>query len=584
MNLRALTDTTRGVVAIYSALAIALTWPLTAHLTTHIPAGSNDIWQNLWNFWWWRHAITELGSNPYSTDFLFHPVGTTLALHTHSTFNQIVAFPVNVLLGPAAALNFATLLGFVLSGVAAHLLAYEVCGDRRAAYIAGLIFAFFPHHFEQSLEHLNLSTLQFLPWVALYGLRVVRNGTRRDTLLFGVVFALNALSCWHYGLFTLFILPWLWLAEWSFDSQPIERIKQAAAKIALAAVIVVVVMAPFAASMTSELAGMDRYAKAPVDRGTDIAFLFMPSDHHPLWGPLTRSSYQQHRAYPALGSQAFLGFGALILAGLAVVRSKRDQNIVGWCLVFACALLLSLGANPTLGGATIGIPGPHAVFEHLPLLKSLRVANRFVVIAMLALSVLAALGFSKTLATRGPVRAVLAALVLIECLWLPYPLQPVEFSPLLDEFATGSDGAVLDIPFSQDSTSALNLAYQTRHGRPIAGGYISVGPYGDAAIANQPALFALSGMAPALPARIDVEALRALGFRHVVLHKDRTRQAVVSALQSLPRNASFYERRRFERMPFMPDKTFQQISRMLEAQVGPALAEDERVRIFELAP
>ncbi|MFP8871861.1 MAG: hypothetical protein VCB43_10865, partial [Myxococcota bacterium] len=61
MNLRALTDTTRGVVAIYSALAIALTWPLTAHLTTHIPAGSNDIWQNLWNFWWWRHAITELG-------------------------------------------------------------------------------------------------------------------------------------------------------------------------------------------------------------------------------------------------------------------------------------------------------------------------------------------------------------------------------------------------------------------------------------------------------------------------------------------------------------------------------------------
>jgi hypothetical protein len=175
-------------------------------------------------------------------------------------------------------------------------------------------------------------------------------------------------------------------------------------------------------------------------------------------------------------------------------------------------------------------------------------------------------------------------LVLIECLWLPYPLQPVEFSPLLDEFATDSDGAVLDIPFSQDSTSALNLAYQTRHGRPIAGGYISVGPYGDAAIAGQPALFALSGMAPALPARIDVEALRALGFRHVVLHKDRTRQAVVSALQSLPRNASFYERRRFERMPFMPDKTFQQISRMLEAQVGPALAEDERVRIFELAP
>lgn len=584
MKLPAFADSTRGMVAIYTVLAVLLTWPLTPSLTTHLPLGSNDVWQNLWNFWWWREALVELGTNPYSTHYLFHPHGTSLALHTHSTFNQIVALPINLLLGPVAALNFATLLGFVLSGIAAHLLALELCKDRTAAYVAGLVFAFFPHHFEQSLEHLNLSSLQFLPWIALYGLRVVRRVSRRDAVLFGVVFALNALSCWHYALFTLFILPWLWVVEWALDADPLARMRMAAPQIALAAAIVLIVMAPFAASMTSELGGVDRYAKPPVDRGADLAFMLLPSDHHPVFGPLTRGYYERHRAYPALGSQAFLGFGALILAGLAIVRTRRDPNVIAWSLVFASSVALSLGAHPTFGGEAIGIPGPHAIFEHLPLLKSLRVANRFIVIAMLALSVLAAIGFTLGLRSQRRARMLIAAWIMFESLWLPYPMQRVEFSPLLAQLAGSAKGAVLDIPLSQQSTAALNLAYQTQHQRPIAGGYISVGPHGDATLESEPALAALAGMSPDVPARIDVAALSRLGFSHVVMHKDRTRRAIVSSLEALPAGSSFYQRRRFEHMPFMPDETFARISQRLEAQLGPPIAEDDRVRIFDIPP
>ena len=65
-------------------------------------------------------------------------------------------------------------------------------------------------------------------------------------------------------------------------------------------------------------------------------------------------------------------------------------------------------------------------------------------------------------------------LVGFESLWLPYPMQRVDFSPILDRLRDEAEGAILDIPFSDDSTAALNLAYQTRHERPIAGGYIHV--------------------------------------------------------------------------------------------------------------
>jgi len=584
MTWRSFIDSNLGVVVVYSALALAFTWPLVPVMTTHVPHGANDIWQNLWNFWWWREAIVELGANPYWTDLLFFPHGTSLVLHTHSTFNQIAAFPINLLFGPIAALNFATLLGFALSGVAAHQLAYEVTSNRTSAYLAGLIFAFFPHHFEQSLEHLNLSSLQFMPWVALYGLRVVRDGSQRNALMFGVVFALNALSCWHYALFTVFILPWLWIAELWGSTEAGARIRASVRPLLVSGAVVAVIMGPFAASMATQVAGVDTLAKPPVERGIDLAFLLVPSDQHPLFGELTRGYYQARRAYPALGSQAFAGYVALALAGIALLRVRGNRNAIGWALVLGSSLLLALGAHPTLGGEPMGVTLPHAVFEHVPLFKTLRVANRFIVISMLAIAVLAAMGFERALRDRRHAGMLIAGLIALEFLWTPYPMQRVDFSPLLDELGERASGAVLDIPFSDRSTSALNLAYQTRHGRPIAGGYISVGPDGEAALANEPTLLALSGMTPTLPARIDVSQLRALGFSHVVLHKDRTRESLARSLADLPANATFYERRQFENMPGIPEPILERISVLIEREVGRPMREDARVRIYSLAP
>lgn len=582
MSLRSFSESTSGMVVIYFALAVFFTWPLAPSMTSHLPHGSNDIWQNLWNFWWWREALVELGQNPYSTHFLFHPHGASLALHTHSTFNQIAAFPINLLLGPVAALNFATLLGFVLSGIAAHQLAYEIHNDRAGAYLAGLIFAFFPHHLEQSLEHLNLSSIQFLPWVALYGLRIVRRGTLRDACLFGIVFALNALSCWHYALFTLFILPWIWGVELIRASDPGPLVRHTMKRLLVSGAIVSVVMGPFALSMLSEAGSVISYAKAPVDRGSDLAFLFVPSDHHPVLGTLTDSYYRAHRAYPALGSQAYLGYGALILAALALIRARSDRSVVTWCLIFSSSLLLALGAHPTFGGQALGITMPHAVFEYLPLLKSLRVANRFIVLSMLALAILASIGFSAVLKERRRAAILMFGLIGFEFLWIPYPMQRVDFSPILDLLADEAPGAILDIPFADDSTAALNLAYQTRHERPIAGGYISVGPHGAAALENDPVLFQLSGLTPQPPEQIDVAHLRSLGFSHVVLHKDRTRQAMAAELAKLPASANYYQRRQFEQMPGMPREILERISHRFESALGRPSHEDSRVRVFDL--
>src|SRR5262245_45746897 len=75
------------ILVAYFLLSILLTWPLCLHLTTHLPMGNHDIWQNYWNFWWWKTALLERHQSPYSTDLLFYPSGAPLGLHTHSEAN-----------------------------------------------------------------------------------------------------------------------------------------------------------------------------------------------------------------------------------------------------------------------------------------------------------------------------------------------------------------------------------------------------------------------------------------------------------------------------------------------------------------
>ena len=192
---------------LFASMALAATWPLVRRFTETLPFGSADLWQNYWNLWWWKKAIFELGASPYSTDLLFYPGGADLVFHTHSSFNMIASLPVNLLFGPAAAYNFCFLLALTLSGFATWLLVRELTGDARAAVLAGIVYAFFPQRMEQSFEHLNLFSTQFIPWSLFYLVKLLREGGRRNAVGLGVCFGFNALCSWHLGLMLAMTLP-----------------------------------------------------------------------------------------------------------------------------------------------------------------------------------------------------------------------------------------------------------------------------------------------------------------------------------------------------------------------------------------
>ena len=570
-----LLDAPRRVVLLYVGLTVLMTFPLAWQWRDGLPGGSGDIWQNYWNLWWWKQCLLD-GLNPLHSSLLFFPGGADLAFHTHSPFNQVLAMPVNLLFGEAAAYNFCVLFALTLAGFGAYLLVRELTESSSAGFLAGLVFAYFPQTIEQTLEHLNLFSVQFIPLTLYYLLRWSRSMRSLDALAFGACFGLNALCSWHLGLkLAMVVTPWLaWLAWRRRDSWSAFA-KGAGAAATLALLMVLPLLAPMLVTIAD---GQDYFLKDPTNRGIDPSYLLTPPFANPLFGEWSEPRYMDRR-YQAAGFICYLGFIPIALALLGAVRLGR--RCWPWLALFAFGLTLALGAHLLWNGTLHGsITLPFALLRDIPLLANLRVANRFLILSSIALAVLVGYGWVAFRARPVWAMPITAVLILVEYSWMPFPVQKIELSPLLAQVAQ-RPGAVLDIPFHQRNRTVLNMVAQTVHGKPISGGYLaSYPPTIQAAIDRDAALRQLAGL-PAPEAVVEIDRLRAIGFRTIVIHKYRMDSVRDRELSSIPPEA-LLERKRAARLGGVPDTTIGAIRKQLDDALGGAVLEDDRLAIYYL--
>ncbi len=563
------------VFACFVVLAILMTLPLALRWSSTLPGGSGDLWQNYWNFWWWKQCLLQ-GLNPLHSPLLFYPAGADLVFHTHSAFNQVVAMPVNLLFGEAAAYNFCLLLALSLSGFGTYLLVRELTGSARAGILAGLVFAFFPQTIEQTLEHLNLFSVQFIPLSLYFLLRWGRSFRPADALAFGACFGLNALCSWHLGLkLALITTPWIATLAWTHR----RRWRTVCMHLVLAGALATLLVLPLLAPMATLIAaGSEYHVKQSVERGIDASYLLTPTYANPLFASIVQSKYLE-RAYQASGFVCYLGFVPLALASIGLWRTKR--RALGWLALFGGSLVLALGAHPYWNGTLHEfVVLPFAALKGLPLLENLRVANRFLVLAGLALAVLVGYGWKAVPIRSTRMFLLVALIILVEYSWLPFPVQIVEHSSLLQRVASRS-GAVLDIPFHQRSRTVPNMVAQTVHGRPIAGGYLaSYPPEIQAHIDSEPALAGLAGT-PQSGVVIDLDRLKEIGFGTVVIHKNRLDSVRARGLERL-RPGQLLERKRVLRFGGIPDETIVGIRRQLDELLGGAALEDDWLAVYFL--
>jgi hypothetical protein len=199
----------RHVVAItlYAAVALAFSWPLPLHLTTHLTGSiTGDTGVYVWNQWVFRHELLTHHRFPmFTREVLGLRHSVDLSLHNYTLFADLVAFPLLSVLDVVTTFNVVYLLLSVMTAWAMFVLARTVIDRTPEAWLAGALFGFAPVFTARSIAHFSLASAAPLPLFVLALRRGHETGNPRYSLLAGAVAGWAATWDAYYGIFCVVI-------------------------------------------------------------------------------------------------------------------------------------------------------------------------------------------------------------------------------------------------------------------------------------------------------------------------------------------------------------------------------------------
>jgi hypothetical protein len=436
-----------------------------------------DAYICLWGLWWTKHAVLQ-GLNPYWTDFLFYPMGTSLVFHAYPLTYGLLSLPFQQLIegvsGLVVALNSIIFLSFVLSAFGAYLLASHVTGSRLSGWVAGVIYAFMPFHSLNRVT-LHLLAIEFIPFTILFLLRISEKPTLRRAMLVGLCFALTYYSSLEYALY-LFMFLSLWIAYrivFAFRDVTRKHIIALAGSCA----IFLVLSSPL---LLQQVKAYFEYDAAIQQDFEEVTFwspallsFITPSRVHPWYGQALASAGELTDAHPqkwGMRSETSVGWVALVLASIGLLGHRNGQRIF-WFLLALFFFLLCLGPFLRVTGEWFSqIPLPYLlIYKWVPVFRTGRDPTRFMPLAMMMFAILSAFGVDlllrhcKTARSRFLLTILFSSLILFESLTAWTGSYRPSLPPVYTQLARAKrDVAIIDL-----TPEPYKLLPQTLHEKKI---------------------------------------------------------------------------------------------------------------------
>ncbi|MBM4391293.1 MAG: hypothetical protein FJ090_09235 [Deltaproteobacteria bacterium] len=513
------------VLGVYFVLAIFLTWPTILDPVAAIPGGERtDLWDGLWSFWFAKVRL-EQGTIPMRVDGLLnHPLGGSLWVV--DPLNSLVMWPLQRWVGLATAWSLLVLVHVTASGAMAWWLAWDIADDEAAAWFGGTAYAASP----LLISHIHNGTTEavggaYLPAAMLAALWLFRSPGPKTALLLAPVLFITAAAHWYSGVLAFLfwgVLVLVSLASWNEGARLVVTrclwlaIAGAVALLFIMPMANISVVASSAADSVVEI--KNEVALAAVRRtlgAADPVGFFHPGDYRtPDFRQLSQFAEDHiHSTY--------LGYVTL-LGALLSLRRRAGTGLL-WASV-ALSLALAMGpvlvreGNPVLLRPDLPVLLPYALLEHLPGFDSLSLLFRLAQLAVLALAILAGLGWSRL---GGKATALAAAAMLSEIrLASPVAHLPGHTNGLLPSvlytLAGAPEGAVMNFPIAG---GRAYLYEQAAHQKPLAG-TLNFAANSSALSLWELCLALADEMDPVVRAQlISGEAYR-LGIRYLVAHTD----------------------------------------------------------------
>jgi hypothetical protein len=517
-----------ALVLIYIGAGIAATWPRFTFLIDGKLPRSGDVASFVWGYWWMAHQLTHLG-NPFFTRSMAAPVGVQLGFSTLMPLAGFVMTPVTLLWGPSAAF---TSISLITPGLLCYTMfrAARLWLNLPGAIAAGAFFGLSSMMLWQDWYHVNIALgLIFLPVTIEAAVRLRRTQKIAPAIWLGVALGAAVMTSQEGAAIALLIavvimVPWI-IGKLVNDRASLRR---ALLPLGLGVVVALVVASPQLIAMAQQIAsGGAKVLMGPLainytQFGVPLQTLFSPSPRLAYYGlGHLASAYSYNTAIkggtsvqPAEGLPTF-GVVVSGLAVLGVLIAWRKKTTWWFALLWVgCALLalgtsLTIGTNCVVNQLRLGTVYGRSCHQYLPLISHIHwaqvsprapweevlVSNLMPYTWLVRIPGLAGLREADRFALVGMIGVALLAGIVVEWIsrrrwWLATPLLVVVVGLAVLEtgWAGGTDGpkftptetmptnmAAFDWPLKADHSNSivLDVPWGLRGGISLTGSPIS---------------------------------------------------------------------------------------------------------------
>jgi hypothetical protein len=473
------------ILGLYTGVAILITFPAILHLNDSlfgVDATGDNGWL-AWLLWLFRHSLAS-GTNPAFTNSVY-ALDAPAQVFVPLLLKELVGAGLQFLFSPVATYNLLLLSTFVLSGFTMYVLLREFVSNPLAAFVGGFFYDFSAFHLMHGLGHLDLSSMECLPfWVWRVWL-FYRQPTLKNSLWLAVGTLLVIFSSFYFTAY--FLLPFGFLfflaklcTNWAWFTRK-RNLLLAGLAIVLTLVIAVPPLYDSFFVNAEERQTIKETAIESSDYYTaDLSFYFFPSPDNPYIGSITTNS----KLFTEPEGYIFLGYVGIFLNIICFAFKANQRRLTYFWAGFGLfGIALSLGS--ILPGINFSL---YKLFYGLPVFLSFRVPSRLGIIPLFATSVLVALALQQIFPRLRFKQAVfvklnkfapglLAVLLMIIQLFtvsvtaLPYPISAAPVPALYTQIASDpSDSLVLELPTYFKGSYEY---YQIVHQKPLVDGYLS---------------------------------------------------------------------------------------------------------------
>jgi hypothetical protein len=486
-----------GLLVVYLAAGIALTWPRATYLSRHLLPETRDVSGYVWDLWWTAHQVAHLG-NPWFTSRMAAPVGIQLGFDTTMPLAGLIMTPVTLAFGPSASFSLLTIL---LPGLVCYVMyrAARLWLAGPGAIAAGALFGLSSMLAWQDWEHLNiaLGTL-FLPMTLEAAVRLRRRPGIRQGIILGVLLGGSVLVNQESAVMAV-LLAALALVPWLIARPAASRLRALAAGALAAGVVASPQLIAMIQQAAAGGASVSATALAHTGKtyGVGLFDLFVPSPRVASYG-LTGVANAAANSAGRIG-EGMPMFGVVLsvlaLCGLAAAWRRHSAWLLAalWlgCSWLALGAVLWIGRTPYVPfraswyGQRVSLIMPYTYFMRIPWLSDLREADRFALLGLVGAVLLAGAAVDWLSRHAWPAIVVVAALALLEAGWSSSSaigVMPTTL-PALDRpiAADHSNSIVVDAPFGLrggiplygGQFAAQSLVLATSDGHPRAVSYTS---------------------------------------------------------------------------------------------------------------